>query len=70
LPKSENVQIAVFNVNGKMVKQLANGYQKNGLHTIRWNAKNDLGQHVPSGVYFITIQSEHNLISQKLLLIK
>ncbi len=70
LPKSENVQIAVFNVNGKMVKQLANGYQKNGLHTIRWNAKNDLGQPVPSGVYFITIQSEHNLISQKLLLIK
>ncbi len=70
LPKSENVQIAVFNVNGKMVKQLANGYQNNGLHSIRWNAKNDLGQPVPSGVYFITIQSEHNLISQKLLLIK
>ncbi|HJL75535.1 MAG TPA: T9SS type A sorting domain-containing protein, partial [Candidatus Marinimicrobia bacterium] len=70
LPISENVQISVFNVNGKMVKQLAKGYQNNGLHSIRWNAKNDLGQPVPSGVYFITIQSEHNLISQKLLLIK
>ena len=47
LPVGGEVNLAVYNAAGQLVKTLASGHRAAGAHTTRWNASS-----VPAGVYF------------------
>jgi hypothetical protein len=56
LPESRNVSMDVCNVTGRRVRSLASGRAfAPGTHALTWDGANDLGAHVPAGVYFVRL---------------
>ena len=46
------VQLMIYNLLGQMVRVLVAEPKPAGHYLVRWNGKNELGENVPSGVYF------------------
>jgi photosystem II stability/assembly factor-like uncharacterized protein len=65
IPQDGNVSLKVFNIVGKEVAALVNGYQKAGLYNISFDA-----HYLPSGIYFYTLKSDNFTDTKKLILIK
>ncbi|NOR88172.1 MAG: T9SS type A sorting domain-containing protein [Bacteroidales bacterium] len=55
IPFSNNVNIAIYNIQGKRIKTLINSYQKQGNYTIGWNGTDELGLTSECGLYFCKI---------------
>ena len=70
LPRSSNVNIAVYNVLGARVRTLLNKKQNAGRYTITWNGNDERGNKVPSGFYFLKLEAGEYKGSRKLLLIR
>jgi len=51
------VSLRIFDVTGRMVRQLVNGYQTAGPHTAIWDGKDDGGRGVASGHYYARIRA-------------
>ncbi|MBX2976277.1 MAG: T9SS type A sorting domain-containing protein [Ignavibacteriaceae bacterium] len=65
IPKSEMVQIKVYNILGKEVKTLLSDYTKAGTYEIEFDASN-----LPSGVYFYRMISGEYLETKKMILLR
>jgi hypothetical protein len=65
LSRGSFVTLKIYNILGKEVKKLAEGYQQKGKHKIIFNAGN-----LPSGVYFYTLRSNSGNITKQMLLLK
>jgi len=65
LPMDNHVKLSAYNVQGQEVDVIFEGAQSVGIHSYTWNASN-----LPSGVYYIRLQSADMVTSQKALLVK
>ena len=65
IAESGYVTAKVYNVMGQVVMELANGHMDAGYHMFTWNAEN-----VSSGMYLIRVQSDANVMTQKVMLLK
>ena len=71
LSEQSNVSMEVYNSVGQKVRTLiSNQAFSANQHKVRWNATNDAGLHVPSGVYFIRLQAGHFKSTTKVVLLK
>lgn len=70
IPVSTNVEVNIFDINGRLIRTLMNDFIEKGYHQTVWDAKNDLGQLVTSGVYIYHIKTDNQIISKKMLFIK
>ncbi|MDZ7291691.1 MAG: DUF3160 domain-containing protein [candidate division KSB1 bacterium] len=57
LPKGGFITIAIYDLNGRLVKQLADGYYEAGLHKAVWNGRDQHEREVASGVYIYSLKS-------------
>ncbi len=57
VPEQAMVQITVYNVLGERVADLVSGVQSAGSHSLEWNATDNAGQQLASGVYFYSIKA-------------
>jgi hypothetical protein len=64
------VNIEVFNISGQKVTVLFKGYQPAGDYSIRWNAKDDDGSELPSGIYFCKLKTKETTEVERAVLIK
>ena len=64
------VSINVFDVSGHKIRSLYNGIQIPGLHEVRWDAKNDNGRSMSSGVYLFKVNVNGKTHTAKTLLLK
>jgi len=55
LPDPAFVQVMVQNIHGDRIKLISSGFLASGNYRFVWNGKNDNGQYVKEGLYFITI---------------
>jgi len=55
LPEEGEVNLKIYNLKGQLVKVLVNQKLNSGFHTFTWNAKNESGTDLPSGIYFYKI---------------
>jgi hypothetical protein len=69
-PKTGRVLISVFNVRGRRVRVLVDGEVPPGRHTAVWDGRNDSGQPVASGIYFLQMKARGFSGSKKLVLLK
>ncbi len=53
MAKGAHVTIKVYNLAGQEVAKLIDAYQPQGHHFVRWSGKDDTGNDVRSGVYFV-----------------
>ena len=57
LPEAQNVQVMIYDIMGRKVRTLVNGFQDIGYRTIQWNAADDYGRPVSAGMYIYMIQA-------------
>ena len=70
LTENASVQIDIYNLKGRHIKMLSNSWKNTGYNSVKWNAKNDGGQQVPSGLYFYVVKVDKEIYRNKLLLLK
>ncbi len=70
LPKSGNVEIKIFNLNGQLVSKLEGTHQIQGVHTVVWDGRNSGGQTVASGMYIYQVVFENSMLAKKMLFLK
>ncbi len=71
LPKRSNVNISVYDVHGRKVKDLVtNQDYPQGTMTVQWNGENHIGQKVASGTYFYRVQAGSFVATRKMMLMK
>lgn len=71
LPEAGDVKLEIYNMLGQVVRTLVNQHQSAGRYTIQWNASNDYGQDLSSGIYFYRVQVGGEFTNvKKMLLVK
>jgi len=65
-----DVSITVYDIRGKVVKNLFMGKVTPGQHSVSWNGTNDLAQPLPSGIYLYRLQSNESIFTSKMMLLK
>jgi hypothetical protein len=55
LPEPTSVTIRIYDVCGRLIKELDRGEKLSGSHEARWSGRDDLGRFVPAGVYFYSL---------------
>ena len=70
LPEASQVTLRIINIRGKLVRTLASGGFEAGYHQFLWDATNDFGVKVSSGMYFYQLQSNDFHEVRKMLLLK
>lgn len=65
LPENGTIQIKIYDVLGREVATLIDGFKTSGKHSVTWNANN-----VASGIYFYSIVFNKQRIYKKMLLMK
>lgn len=68
--EDSNVLLEVYNIKGQRVKTLVNEYKDAESYNVVWNGKTDSGNDVSSGVYFIKLQTENQVFTKKVVLMK
>ncbi len=70
IPENAHVKLIIYNINGRKIKQLINEYHTKGYYSINWQAVDDSGAMLPSGVYFYRIEANNFNMLKKMLLMK
>ena len=68
--ESSKVSLNVYDLSGRLVKNLLSGNLNSGAYTIEWNGKNTIGISAAAGVYFYSLSSGESSIIKKMSLIK
>jgi hypothetical protein len=70
IPKNDNVSIKIYNINGQEVMNLLDAKLNAGKYSVTWNALNNAGRGVASGVYFYRIISGDYVDTKKMILVR
>jgi len=70
MPATETINMVILDVRGRVVRNLINNQERFGFQSVQWDAKNDDGDNVSSGVYFYQIRSSNFNAVGKLLYLK
>ena len=65
IPMDCSIELSVYDLRGRLVKQLITGYVAAGYYEIQWNAGT-----ASSGVYFLRLVSSEKAITRKIILMK
>ncbi|MCK5148732.1 T9SS type A sorting domain-containing protein [bacterium] len=70
LTRSSRISLKIYNAQGQMVRTLSDCNIAAGKHTYQWDSTDDAGQDVASGLYFCRLQSNKQVKTCKLLLVR
>jgi len=70
LPASGAVRLAVFDVQGRLVRTLLDGAMPAGDHLVSWNGTDQNGHQAPSGLYFYKLSSDGQTETKKMVMLK
>jgi flagellar hook assembly protein FlgD len=65
LPRDSHVSLEIFDLNGRLVKTLINGYFRAGKHQVAWNA-----DQISSGIYLVRLVTGKKVFNQKITYLK
>lgn len=70
LLQSQKVSIQIFDIEGRLIKTLANEQMATGVHQITWNATNESGGVIANGMYYLKINSGRYAETKKISVVK
>ncbi len=70
LPEKGGVRLDIYDIAGRLVKNLINERMDAGEHSVVWDGTNSAGLAVSSGVYFYKLYSEGYTETRRMLLLK
>lgn len=68
--QSRKISLKIFDLNGRLIRTLANGQMQAGRQEIKWNASDAIGKPVPAGIYLLQIEAGDFKETRKLSVIK
>ena len=66
----EHIMLNIYNILGQNVSTLVTGIMNPGTYTMEWNATDEAGNPVASGIYFYELRSSSFIARKKMLLIR
>lgn len=70
LSQDAMVQMNIYNTRGQKVRTLHRGELSKGAHSLSWDATDDAGRTLASGLYFYRLESDGRAQTRKMLLMK
>jgi flagellar hook assembly protein FlgD len=70
LPEAAAVRLAVYNVNGQMIRILANGPMQAGARDVTWDGRDAAGRAAASGIYFYRLDAGRFTQTRKMILLR
>lgn len=67
LPRETDVSLVVYDVTGRMVRDVVRGPFSAGVHTTSWDLHDQAGQRVAGGLYFIRLRAGELVRTQRLI---
>jgi hypothetical protein len=64
------ITLRIFDVSGRLVRTLIDGYEPSGAGMVDWNGMNDRGQPMASGIYFYRMTSPGFSEMKKMVLLR
>ncbi len=69
LERAGQVDLSVYDITGRRVRNLLRGEQPAGTRTLRWERSDAMGARVKSGVYFVRASSDGGSANQRIMLV-
>ena len=70
MSEAGDVQLGIFDVQGRLVRLLMDQHVAAGPHAIEWDGNNAQGEKMSSGVYFSKLMTKDDVQTRKMVLIK
>ena len=67
IPVAGETVLDIYNVLGQRVQSMAEGYRQPGVYQATWDAKDEQGQAVSAGLYFVRMRHEKGVLTHRLL---
>lgn len=52
MPSPATVHLAVYDVRGRLIRELGRGIKDAGEHAVAWDSRDSQGRRLPAGTYF------------------
>ncbi|MCK9995017.1 MAG: S8 family serine peptidase [Candidatus Krumholzibacteria bacterium] len=70
LPHASNTKLSVYDLRGRLIKDLVSGHMDAGRHSVLWMGRDNGGRQVASGVYYYKITSGKFTDTRRMTLVK
>jgi hypothetical protein len=70
LAKSKEVSIKIFDMTGRSIKTIAGAQMQPGDHQFVWNGKDEKGNALNTGIYFLRIETEDQIETRKMIIVR
>jgi agmatine/peptidylarginine deiminase len=70
LQEDNHISLEIFNIQGKKVLTLIDGYQERGEYSFIWDGRDDNKREVSAGVYFYRLRTDNYSETRKMILLK
>lgn len=70
MPAPGQAKLVIHNMAGHVVRTLASGFYASGRHQLTWDARDDSGREVASGIYIYKLITPHQTLSRKMILMQ
>ena len=60
----------VYDVQGRLVRELFNGPRKAGAHALQWDGRDQAGTRVAAGSYTLVVTTDDETLTRKVVLLK
>ena len=67
LQNTAEISLGIYDLQGKLVKQIINESAVKGEHYTSWNGTNTAGAKVPPGVYISQLQVDGKVVTNKII---
>ena len=64
------ISLKVYDISGKEVGNLLDGFYSVGNYSVQWNAKDIYGNRLSSGIYIYQLNTEKGLLSNRMVLMR
>lgn len=70
IPDESEVNISIFDVSGRLVRNLLSGVMKEGIYTTEWNGEDTHNRPLSSGTYFVVMKTRDYRAVKRVLLVR
>jgi hypothetical protein len=70
LPSAGRAEIRVYDAEGRLIRTLMDENRPAGLHSVRWDGRDEAGRAMASGVYFYTLTAPGVDENRRMILVK
>ena len=57
LPRAGRMRVRICDPAGRVLRELREGYAASGRLSVDWNGRDDAGRELPSGLYFVRVET-------------